>query len=234
MYKLPSGKETEIRKMRMSDEDTILDINLAMKGENIDKLMGDVTGLEADDLEEMLIGDRMYILIKIRSISRGKIFNPKVHCPHCRKKYEETINLDELEVTKLDREKFTLTAGRFLFPIELPSSNVKLIARLLTGKEEKELRKLREDHPDMIKSYLMMIRTHEIVGKKVKNVKFFRDLDIEDVEHFDSVYEEHEVGVETAVETTCPGCMREWEYNIVFDQNFFLQKRKAKKASKKK
>lgn len=226
----PSGREVDLRKMKLSDEDIITNVRLAKEGTNIDVLLERVTGLSQDELDEMLIGDRVFLLIELRRISRGDLFYPRVTCPVCENRYEEEIDLSKLEIRKLDQELFD---EEFKFELTLPVCGEKLIARLLKGAEEKHLRKIRKNHPDKLMSYLMMLRTESIEGKTVKNVEWFRELDTEDSDYFREEYDKRDCGVETTVEASCrnSSCRAVYDLEIPFDATFFLQTRKRKKTS---
>ena len=222
----PSGKEVEIRKMKLSDEDIMTDSTLGKDKTVIDAFLEAITGLPQEDLEEMIIGDRTYLVIRARAFSKGEYFYPKVTCPGCSKRFEASINLEKLKITELDEK---LVGSDRRFQITLPVCGEVLNARLLTGKEEKQMREIKKDHPEMLMSYLMMIRTESIEGMKFKNIKWFRDLDVEDVDYFKDEYERHDCGVDTSVEMECPHCPAVFDMEVPFDANFFLQSGRKKK-----
>ena len=226
MVELPSGKEVEIRKMKLSDEDVITDMSLAKDGSNIDRLLENVTGLKEEELDKFLIGDRVFILIRLRSISKGKDYYPRITCPVCRMRFEAEIDLEKLEIRKLDMSKLD---DKLQFDVLLPVCKKKLVARLLTGKNEKTIRKLRKEHPKSLMSYLMMLRTVSIDGEKIKKIDWFRELDIEDSDYFREQHEDRDCGVNTTTEQICPSCMSSFDTEIPFDAAFFLQPRRTKK-----
>ena len=226
LIELPSGKEIEMRKMRLSDEDIITDTRNAKDGKNMDLLLMAVTDLTKEELDVMLMGDRVYALIEFRKISRGNFFYPRVTCPSCKTRYEEEIDLDSLKVQKLDRE---MIDENYQFDIKLPSGFV-LKARLLQGKDNPSLNRIRKQHRDKMMSHLMMLRTVSINdGEVKKNIDFFRDLEVDCTDHFRNEYDEHDCGVETTTEGICPNCDMVYDLDIPFDANFFLQTRKIRK-----
>ena len=230
MFVTPSGKEVEIRKMKLSDEDVILDPILARNDETMDVLIERVTGLTKQEVEGLLLGDRVAILVELRRRSRGDLYYPMAVCPNCKDRWEEEIDLSTLETLKLNPD---LVDKDFRFPLVLPVSRAELVVKLLRGTDEKELNRIRKKQKDRIMSYLMMVRTVSIViagEKKPKDINWFRDLDVDDTDFFRDEYDLRDCGVKTDLERQCPSCSHVFDFQVPFGANFFLQTRKTRKA----
>jgi len=220
--KTPSGREVNIRKMKLRDEDLVVDRNLARTGANLDRLLESCTDLSASELDEMLIGDRTYLLIEIRRISKREDYYPKVQCPNCKAEFEDEVELDKLRLQLLNRKGVD---DNYEFDMELPSG-IKLRARLLRGKDERRLRTVQRDHSGSLLSYLTMMRTVSIEGVDRKTLDWFRELDSDDADHFRTEYEKHDCGYDTTVKTACHSCGQEFSYDLPFDPTFWLGRAK--------
>lgn len=223
----PAGKEVELRKMKLSDEDILVDAKLAKDGRSTDLLLERTTGLSKEELEDMLLGEGVFLLIELRKLSKGNMFYPKIHCPSCMEQFEQEIDLDTLEIKELDKSKLD---DKFQFEITLPISKKKLVMKLLKGKDRPKLLKARKDYASSFMSFLTMLRTVSIEGEKLKRLDWFKDLDIEDNDFIRDEYDKYDCGVETTVECMCPECMTSFDVDIPFDQSFFLQTRRKKKT----
>jgi hypothetical protein len=227
MVTLPSGKEVEIRKMRLSDQNIMVNPEYIRKGTTLDKLLEAVSGQSESELETWLIGDRVFAMIYLRRISRGDIYSPKTTCPNCKDRRSHEIDLSELKVQMLDKEK---VSENFEFELRLPECGKKLTARLLTGKEEKQLRQIRREHPGELMTYLMMLRTVSIEDVRHKNIKWFEDLE-GDAEYFRQKYDKRDCGVETEIELYCNACENVFDIELPFDKTFFFGSSTPKKSS---
>lgn len=213
----PSGREVQIRKMKLRDEDIVTDVSLTKNGDNVTRLLESCTSLSARELNEALLGDRTAMLIEIRKL-KDPLYYPKIKCESCSNVWEPEVDLGDLRVQTLDREKVD---GDFRFQVELPGGR-KMVGRLLTGKDERQLARIRRQHGDHLMTHLMMMRTESIEGEKTKRLDTFLDMDSDDAEHFRQEYDAHDCGYDTTVTVVCPACGEEFEQNLPFDQTFFL------------
>lgn len=215
--KCPSGREVEIRKMKLKDEDIITNPSLARNGENISRLLESCTNLSGKELEDTLLGDRVFMLIELRKM-RDPIYYPRINCESCKTSWEPEINLSELRVQALNTDA---VGEDYSFDVELPSG-IKMVGRLLTGKDERQLARVRRQNPDHIMTHLMMLRTKSIEGVDRKTLAWFLELESDDALHFRAEYERHDCGYDTAMIVSCPSCGEEFEAELPFDQTFFL------------
>lgn len=59
---------------------------------------------EGIDINELYFFDKLYLLIKLREISYGPIYNSLVICPDCKGENELSLNLDKLTVKEVPEE----------------------------------------------------------------------------------------------------------------------------------
>jgi hypothetical protein len=143
------------------------------------------------DVLDLLSGDRLFILVKLRQISLGDDVELELTCanPACRAANMVTINIEELETTPYgeDRE----------FAFTLPGSGRKVMFGYLDGHKEKRLAALKE--PSI--SSAMLIRIIDIPSKKLMNEMSLRDRSALRQEML-----RVDAGVDTTVEVDCESC----------------------------
>lgn len=218
----PSGRDIEIRRTKGKDEDIITNTDYARSGKTLTMFLASVTGLSAEELDDMLIGDRMFLFIEIRKLCKGNLYYPRVQTPFGTTEVQE-VDLSTLKNLTLDR---TLVEAGYTFEEIFPICKKVYKARLLKGKDERTLQKLRMDYPDKFLSYLMLHRTVEIEGEKTKNIAFFEDLDSEDTAFFRDEYQRRDIGYETRIEGYSKIAGQSFEYELPLDASFFFSARK--------
>ena len=223
-FETPSGIQVSMRSMKLKDEDILTDSQLAKEQKTFDVLLNSCVKSDFP-LKKMLVGDRLFLLLKLRSISLGSKVDMEVQCKRCGNNFTEELDLDELEIKKLDKSKVEYVDGRYYFNIKLPDSGKSVKMRLLTGDDENRLATIKRDYPDEFMSRLTLLRIAEFDGKKIKNIKEIKELSIKDSVYLREVYDEHDCGVMTDIRTDCPNCFASNEVGLpIDDSNFFLPK----------
>lgn len=89
--------------------------------------------------EDMLVGDRNYLMLAIRAVGFGEEYQYQISCPSCKQVFVHKVQLpNDLEVVHLKKDFVEP------FEVELPRSGIKLELRLLRGTDEKEIQKYEE------------------------------------------------------------------------------------------
>ena len=132
-----SKGEIEIKYMTAREEDILTSQNLIRKGLVIDKLLESVIVDEKITLNDLLLGDKNAIMIATRILGYGKDYTVTLTDPSTGDKQEETFDLTSINDKEVDWDLFK--SGKNEFEFDLPSSKVKIMFRLLTHKEEKEI-----------------------------------------------------------------------------------------------
>ena len=219
---IPSGRDIDIRRTKGKDEDILTNTDYARSGKTLTMFLSSITGLSAEELDDMLIGDRMFLFIEIRKLCKGNLYYPRVQTPFGTSEVQE-VDLSVLKHLTLDR---TLVDAGHTFEEIFPVCKKVYKARLLRGKDERTLQKLRLDYPDKFLSYLMLHRTVEIEGEKTKNIGFFEELDSEDTAFFRDEYQRRDIGYETRIEGYSKVAGQAFEYEMPLDASFFFSARK--------
>ena len=132
-----SSGQVEIKYMTAREEDILTSVNLIQKGLAIDRLLESVIVDEKVSLDDLLLGDKNAIMIATRILGYGKDYTVQLTDPSTGEKQEETFDLTLVGDKKFDKKLFK--SGKNEFEFELPSSKIKILFRLLTHKEEKEI-----------------------------------------------------------------------------------------------
>lgn len=92
------------------------------------------------DVEDLTIRDRMYLLFQIRGFSYGDILKTTVTCPKCHEDITFDLSLKELKMDVLPPKVEESNFKGGFFDIVLPRSGDTVTLKLLTGKDEREIR----------------------------------------------------------------------------------------------
>jgi len=201
-FTLPSGIEAELREMTGAEETLFTNRRLMKDGEAINQVLrnclvrlGDKTEIAAKDVLDLLSGDRLFLLVRLRQVSFGDEVALSLTCPakDCGELTEVNIVLDDLEVTHYGPER------EFIF--ELPRTKKTAIFTLLDGHMEKRLAALKE--PNLHSAMLMRVK--EIDGK-APNKNSLAELPAFDLNALRAEMQRVDGGIDTTVHTVCSSC----------------------------
>ena len=201
-FQLPSGDEIELREMTGAEEELLTNQRLIRTGDAVNQVLANCTLRIGDDEEigpkvvmDMLSGDRLFTLVKLRQVSLGDEVELDLVCPSaaCRAKNRVTVNLDDLPVTPYGQEReFTFT---------LPASGSKVRFVYLDGHKEKRLAQMEE--PSL--SAAMMIRILDIDGN-APTKKTLNEMSMRDRSALRQEMLRVDAGIDTSIESDCDSC----------------------------
>lgn len=210
----PNKKDTVTIKYLTAEEDDILySQDLIKSGKVLNVLLN--KAVKDKDLrpENMLSGDRNYLLIEMRKTGLGNEYIPgEISCPSCGQKYEPIIDLSKLGVKPLEVEP----EENGEYEVELPVMKMGIRFRLITGIDEKRLGKLAESKGKksggikisklVTEKYLMQIM--EVNGNRDKLYikKFILAMPMKDSMFFREYVRRIEPGLDLSYEFECPVC----------------------------
>jgi len=209
-----NGKKTVTIKYLTAEEDDILySPDLIKSGRVLDVLLD--RAVKDPDLrpENMLSGDRNYILVQVRKTGLGSDYVPgEVQCPSCGQVHEPTIDLGKIESKPLE----IMPDEDGEYTVELPIMKMSIKFRLLTGHDEKRLSKLAESKGKksggikvnklITEKYVMQIM--EVNGQRDKLYikKFIAAMPMRDSMFFREYVRRIEPGLDLSYEFECPSC----------------------------
>ena len=201
-FELPSGTELELREMTGTEEELLTNQRLIRSGEAINQVLrncfvrlGEKTDPDLSEVMNLLSGDRLFALVRLRQISLGDEVELELSCPNsaCRMSNFVTINLEDLKVTPYGEERE--------FAFKLPGSKKTVRVGYLDGHKEKRLASLRE--PNITSA--MLIRVLDIDGK-APSKKSLAEMSMRDRNALRQEMSRVDAGIDTSVETECDGC----------------------------
>ena len=128
-FELPSGTELELREMTGAEEELLTNQRLIRSGEAINQVLrncfvrlGEKTDPDLSEVMNLLSGDRLFALVRLRQVSLGDEVELELSCPNsaCRMTNFVTVNLEDLKVTPYGEER------EFVF--KLPGSKLVLLS----------------------------------------------------------------------------------------------------------
>jgi hypothetical protein len=234
----PSGLAGTIRGLKAKEGKLLADRTAVRSGQFLDQLLTScwlettnpgIYGLaegQALDWTKVLVGDRFFVLLRLRAKTFGDRYTFSIQCPsaRCREKFEWEVDLGALEIKPLsDEAKAAYKAGN-RFQTALPKDGRKIWFRLLTGADEARISRMPRDRDSAFITALAF-RIVEIEGiADTEKRKFLDDLELSDATALLDQFDRADGGVETNIEVECPFCYGIQEVQLPFGRNFFLPK----------
>ena len=131
-----SKGSVEIKYMTAKEEDILASQNLIRKGVVLDKLFESVVVGEGVDINDIFIGDKNAILLATRILGYGKDYQVEITDPSSGEQQKVNIDLSKVQIKEVDVSKLA-SDNRYEF--ELPLGKKKIVFRLLTHKDEKDI-----------------------------------------------------------------------------------------------
>ena len=201
-FTLPSGIEIGLVEMTGVEEDLLTNRRLMKNGEainqvllNCTKRLGENAEPKMKDVLDLLSGDRLYALVRLRQVSLGDEVELELACPNtgCGERTSITVNLGEIEVTPYGEERE--------FEFKLPGSCQVVKFGYLDGHKEKRLAALKE--PTLTAA--MMIRIVEIDGQPPSK-KALNEMTMGDRSALRKEMLRVDGGIDTQVDVSCDAC----------------------------
>lgn len=217
-------RAVEVREIRGHEEeiisnDSIDNITKAdMIFANCIQRVGSITdrGQIAELVPDLLVGDRIWLLIEIRRASVGDVYPFLEVCPACEEEQSFTLNLGDLKVQSL-ADPMTR-----VYPVQLPSGRVAELC-IPTGRQERFRDGIKDTDPAQL-SKIMLSRLALLDGRPAL-LNDVLDLSLADrTELTMAVDDLPECGVDLTIETTCPNArqlVREFD-DVGLKQKYYI------------
>jgi len=229
-------KEIDVRIMVASDLNILYSKNLIKSGKAFSMILKNCC-LSDRDVDELIVGDRNAILIAIRAISFGTIYETKVKCqdPECPKTFDGEFDISKINLKLLELKPIQEYTNMFKFV--LPQTQKEVVFKFLTGKDSQDLMSAKQNkmkggggglEDDMTATLKKMVIT--IDGKG--GVEAAQAIDVMEVRDSLSLRQyiiDSQPDVELLQEMTCPVCESVYEYEFDMDYDFFYPRTGQKK-----
>lgn len=229
----PEDGKITIRPMTGNEEGILATPKFVRDGTAIDRIFKRCLSGNWDT-KNFLTVDRTYLLIHLRGLSYGNVYEVEVKCPYTERLFNTEIDLNELsfEYCEDNLTKDTLQGT-------LPNSKFNYKYRLSTGADEQLIQKYRDrrikefDTSDQTDDTILyrtatlitdiegLTNTHEIF-------ELLKRLPIADVNELRNVVNNPPFGVDTKIEILSPFTQQEFSLELPIEANFFFPKMKKR------
>lgn len=230
--KLPGGKVT-LEPMGTREEKLFATTSSIDGNVVIDKIYANCIHLPKEIThQELVLGDRLFLLLQLRSISYGNLYSFAFKCESCNERTNHDLDIDKLEL----KEAQPGSTGRFTV-IDLPICKESVTLQLLTGVDEDKIRAYgkqveQKTHGDSGQAefiYRLARRIVEIGGIKAgirECIDFAEKLRGLDSLKIRDAIDDNEVGPITKVEVDCKRCGWSNSVTMPLESEFFRPKRR--------
>lgn len=222
------GKETlEIRAMTAKDEDILTSRALIKKGTVISHLLKSCLIDKSINPEEMLSGDRNAIMTALRVTGYGPEYTVEVDCPACGERSKQAFDLTDMPINSL--EVNPVSVGANVFEFMLPTTQLPVRFKFLTGDDEQEIMTLAERRKkkglsgDNVVTQRLNYSIIAINGIKDKNKisMFVKNMPARDSLELRRFIDKHEPGIDLSGWLDCPHCQETSEVKLPIGASFF-------------
>lgn len=213
---LPSGAEATIREMTATEEGFLASQKMMKSGEAFEKILRNCVVEKDIDLDDMLVGDRYFLMLAIRRLTYGEKYDFKVRCASCGQTFNMSVNLADLPIKKLEGDPDATHT------ITLPRTEKKVTFRLLRGRDEKKIATTLRKTPQEIIRLSLYLHTVAVDGNENFSEKFFETLPGADSQYYRREIDGVTCGVDTIVEVECPECDNEFDVQLPISESFFF------------
>jgi hypothetical protein len=217
-----------IKVMTAREEDILTSPALLKSGKMLESLLQSVLMDKNINVNEMIAGDRNALMVALRITGYGAEYAAEITCSSCEEKYDNTFNLGELAIRRLEIQP--IEVGMNLFEFVLPRSKKKVLFKFLTGHDEYEIDKTSERRrkitgsrvdsrvTDKLRYSIVEIDGSQKRGDIEKAIQRMVAYDSLSMRKF---MNKHEPGIDMSTEVECPNCGHEEEVNMPLGVSFF-------------
>lgn len=216
----------EIKAMTAREEDILTNTAYMKKGTIISELIKSCLVNKNINPNDLLTGDRNALMVAIRITGYTADYDVEVTCNECNNKAQQSFNLGELPIKRL--ELSPVSPGMNLFEFTLPACKKTIRFKFLTGRDEEEImstsvkqKKLGiQAETTVTTSLLYSIVSIDGVDDRSKIANFVRMMPARDSLALRNYIRDHEPGIVMKQEITCPTCSHSEEVNMPIGVSF--------------
>lgn len=224
--KIPNGI-VEIYPMRAKEQKLLSGFTGSRRNEALNMLLKSCLKTQIDP-KELTTSDRFFVLMWLRIVSVGEIYNVDLTCPSCNARFTEDINLNNFEIREL-KEDF-----REPFEVELPESNDVVTLRLMRGEDESAIQRYvdrsnpKNELGDSSFIYRLCRQLSTVNGKELgerDKIEYIENLLIKDAQILEDSLTDNDSGMVPKIEADCPRCDYHIETTLPLGPTFFRPKK---------
>ena len=168
-------------------------------------------------------------MIAVRITGYGSAYGVQANCPDCAEQSEQSFDLAELEIKRLEIEPVIEGENRFSFTLPITKKEVHF--KFLTGKDEKEMSVVAERKKKLMPGSQMesqvtsrlehVILSIDGVEDRNKINSFIKNMPALDSRKLRTYIESHEPGIDMSAWMSCPHCSESSQISMPLGINFF-------------
>lgn len=210
----------EIRPMTAREEDILTSRALLKKGTVITELIKSCLVDKTINTPDMLVGDRNALMMAVRITGYGPEYTIEMECNECNAKNQNTFNLSELPIKRLQIDP--VTEGQNVFEFLLPYTKKRVLFKFLTGKDEEDSTVMAEKQKKLglasesgvTTALQQSILSIDGIEDRFKISNFIKMMPARDSLALRNYIRENEPGVLMKQEMTCSACGNSEEVNM--------------------
>jgi hypothetical protein len=180
-------------------------------------------------LNELLIGDRDFLMLEIRRVSMGSIITATVECGGCNKKIEVKFDLSEIKTKTLAECRSEIVDGVRGFWIKNDEPRVNAFFRFPNGGDQAVVLPLLHKNPIDANYKLYALCLMDWDGEKRKFASdFFEKMNTNLLDIIDAAFSENQPGPDLTQSVSCPVCAEDIEMTFQGSDFLFRQHKKEK------
>ncbi|AKC86780.1 hypothetical protein WQ53_08430 [Pseudoxanthomonas suwonensis] len=178
----------------------------------IESVEGLEAGVDAAFAADLQLGDRDYLLLRLRQMDLGDAVHQVMRCPACLERVDVDLSISELPVRRLDRPQAVYQA-------DIAGTAMQL--RLPTGADQAAIETLAMANPAAANTRLFARIVLDVDGQGAPDEETVRAWPLAMRSQLVAWLEDHAPGPELFLELVCPHCRADMSYAFDLDA-FFL------------
>lgn len=222
-HPLHNKDSIEIKQMTAKEEDILTSRTLLKKGIALDRLIESLIVDKSINPTNLLIGDRNAIIIAARVSGYGNSYETSVQCPACETKqtYGFDLNSAHIQHGEMKENLGVTDNGDGTITCILPKTQITVVARLLTGREEKLLLSLNES-TGLISTQLQSIIVSANGDSSQQAINYVsNNLPSFDSRHLRMILKMATPNVDLTQQFSCTNCGHTQEMEVPLTADFF-------------
>lgn len=222
-HPLHNQDSIEIKQMTAKEEDILTSRTLLKKGVALEKLIQSLIMDKSIDPSSLLVGDRNAIIIAARVSGYGNEYSTNVTCPACETKQTYGFDLNSAKIihgeTRGDLQ--VEDNGNGTLTCVLPKTQITVVVRLLTGREEKALLNIK-DNSGLISTQLQSVILSANGDSSPQAINYVaNNLPSFDSRHLRMVLKMATPNVDLTQQFSCTECDYQQEMEVPLTADFF-------------
>lgn len=185
------------------------------------KRIGSVALINNKIINELILGDRDFLLLEIRRLSLGDKITANTECGGCKKKLDVVFSVNDIPVTGLKDGSFEIRDGVRVFRIQNEVPHVDAVLRFPRGEDQQVYLPTISKNPIEANFKLYAACMVEWDGKPGPfRPDFFERLPVNVLDVLDGGFSENQPGPDLRQNVSCPECAADIE--LTFEGSDFL------------